>query len=82
MPLALFRNRVVSVAIVVGFLAGIAMFASITFVPLMAQGVLGATATQAGSFLTPLMLSWVLASIVIDEDFLESTVPNENTILA
>lgn len=63
-PLALFRNRVVSVAIVVGFLAGIAMFASITFVPLMAQGVLGATATQAGSFLTPLMLSWVLASIV------------------
>lgn len=63
-PLQLFRNRVVSVAIVVGFLAGIAMFASITFVPLMAQGVLGATATQAGSFLTPLMLSWVLASII------------------
>ncbi|HEX8616652.1 MAG TPA: MDR family MFS transporter [Thermoanaerobaculia bacterium] len=63
-PFALFRNRVVSVAIVVGFLAGIAMFAAITFVPLLAQGVLGATATQAGSFLTPLMLSWVLASIV------------------
>ena len=63
-PLELFRNRVGSVAIIVGFLAGVAMFASITFVPLMAQGVLGATATQAGSFLTPLMLSWVLASIV------------------
>jgi MFS family permease len=63
-PLELFRNRVVSVSIVVGFLAGIAMFAAITFVPLLAQGVFGATATQAGSFLTPLMLSWVLASIV------------------
>jgi predicted MFS family arabinose efflux permease len=63
-PFALLRNRVVSVAIVVGFLAGVAMFAGITFVPLLAQGVLGATATQAGSFLTPLMLSWVLASIV------------------
>jgi EmrB/QacA subfamily drug resistance transporter len=63
-PFALLRNRVVSVSIVVGFLAGIAMFAAITFVPLLAQGVLGATATQAGSFLTPLMLSWVLASIV------------------
>lgn len=63
-PLALLRNRVVSVAIIVGFLAGIVMFAAITFVPLMAQGVFGATATQAGSFLTPLMLSWVLASIV------------------
>ncbi|MEO8378461.1 MAG: MDR family MFS transporter [Acidobacteriota bacterium] len=63
-PLALFRNRVISVAVVIGFLAGIAMFAAITFVPLLAQGVLGATATQAGSFLTPLMLSWVLMSIV------------------
>ena len=63
-PFALFRNKVVSVAIVVGFLAGIAMFAAITFVPLLAQGVLGATATEAGSFLTPLMLAWVLSSIV------------------
>lgn len=63
-PLGLFRNRVVAVSIVVGFLAGIAMFAAITFVPLLAQGVLGATATEAGSFLTPLMLSWVFASIV------------------
>jgi EmrB/QacA subfamily drug resistance transporter len=63
-PLGLLRNRVVAVAISVGFLAGIAMFAAITFVPLMAQGVLGATATQAGSFLTPLMVAWVLASIV------------------
>ena len=63
-PLVLFRNRVVAVSIVIGFLAGIAMFAAITFVPLLAQGVLGTTATQAGSFLTPLMLSWVLASIV------------------
>ena len=63
-PLALFRNRVVAVAVGVGFLAGIAMFAAITFVPLLAQGVLGATATQAGSFLTPLMLSWVTVSIV------------------
>jgi EmrB/QacA subfamily drug resistance transporter len=62
-PLGLFRNRVVSVSIGVGFLAGIAMFGAITFVPLLAQGVFGATATQAGTFLTPLMLSWVVASI-------------------
>ncbi len=63
-PLELFKNRVVSVAVIVGFLAGIAMFAAITFVPLLAQGVFGASATQAGSFLTPLMLAWVSASIV------------------
>ncbi len=63
-PLALFRNRVIAVAVGVGFLAGIAMFAAITFVPLLAQGVLGASATAAGSFLTPLMLSWVGMSII------------------
>ncbi len=63
-PLVLFRNRVIAVSVGVGFLAGIAMFAAITFVPLLAQGVLGATATQAGSLLTPLLLSWVLVSIV------------------
>lgn len=63
-PLELFRNRVVAVAVGVGFLAGVAMFAAITFVPLLAQGVLGASATAAGSFLTPLMLAWVLMSIV------------------
>jgi EmrB/QacA subfamily drug resistance transporter len=63
-PFGLFRNRVVAVAIIVGFLAGVGMFAAITFVPLLAQGVLGASATEAGTFLTPLMLSWVFASIV------------------
>lgn len=63
-PFGLLRNRVVSVAIIVGFLAGVGMFAAITFVPLLAQGVLGASATAAGTFLTPLMLSWVAASII------------------
>ena len=63
-PLGLFRNRVVSVSVAVGFLAGVAMFGAISFVPLFAQGALGATATEAGSLLTPLMLSWVVLSIV------------------
>jgi len=40
------------------------MFGAISFVPLFAQGALGLTATQAGSLLTPLMLSWVLMSII------------------
>ena len=63
-PFALFRNRVVAVSIIVGFLAGVGMFAAITFIPLLAQGVLGASATEAGTFLMPLMLSWVFSSIV------------------
>lgn len=63
-PFKMFGNRVVTVAVVSGFLAGIAMFGTITFVPLFAQGALGATATAAGSLLTPLMLSWVTLSII------------------
>jgi drug resistance transporter, EmrB/QacA subfamily len=63
-PFQLFQNRVVAVAVIAGFLTGIAMFGAISFIPLFAQGTRGATATEAGSLLTPLMLSWVSLSIV------------------
>jgi EmrB/QacA subfamily drug resistance transporter len=63
-PFQLFGNRMVSVAVAAGFLAGAAMFGAISFVPLFAQGALGSTATEAGSLLTPLMLSWVSMSII------------------
>ncbi|HUP50134.1 MAG TPA: MFS transporter, partial [Thermoanaerobaculia bacterium] len=63
-PLELFRNRIVALAMIIGFLAGVAMFGAISFVPLFAQGSRGVSATAAGSFLTPLMLSWVTASVV------------------
>jgi EmrB/QacA subfamily drug resistance transporter len=63
-PLEMFRNRVVSLAMIIGFLAGVAMFGVISFIPLFAQGSLGVSATAAGSFLTPLMLAWVSASVV------------------
>ncbi len=63
-PFQLFGNRVVSVAVATGFLAGVAMFGAITFVPLFAQGALGSSATEAGSLLMPLMLSWVSMSVI------------------
>ncbi|MGI8640094.1 MAG: MDR family MFS transporter [Pyrinomonadaceae bacterium] len=63
-PFNLFKNRTVSVAIGAGFLGGVAMFGAISFIPLFAQGALGSTATEAGSLLTPLMLSWVLMSVI------------------
>ncbi|HYO98655.1 MAG TPA: MDR family MFS transporter [Pyrinomonadaceae bacterium] len=63
-PFQLFRNRVVAVSVAAGFLAGVGMFGAISFVPLFAQGALGSTATEAGSLLTPLMLSWVGMSVV------------------
>ncbi|HJR07941.1 MAG TPA: MDR family MFS transporter [Pyrinomonadaceae bacterium] len=63
-PFQLFRNRVVAVSVAAGFLAGVGMFGAISFVPLFAQGALGLTATQAGSLLTPLLMSWVGMSVI------------------
>ena len=63
-PFDLFRNKTVSIAVLAGFLGGIAMFGAISFIPLFAQGSLGFTATEAGSLLTPLMLTWVTMSVV------------------
>ncbi|MCC7306997.1 MAG: MFS transporter [Acidobacteria bacterium] len=63
-PFQLFRNRTVLIAVIAGFLGGVAMFGAISYIPLFAQGSLGFTATEAGSLLTPLMLSWVTMSVV------------------
>ena len=63
-PFDLFKNKTVAVAVGAGFLAGVAMFGAISFIPLFAQGALGLSATAAGSLLTPLMLSWVSMSII------------------
>jgi len=63
-PFTLFRNRMVSVSVAAGFLAGIAMFGAVSFMPRCAQGALGMSATEAGSLLTPLMLSWVTMSVI------------------
>ena len=64
LPFALFRNRTVTVATTVGFLAGMALFGAISFIPLLIQVTTGGSATSAGQILTPIYLMWVLASIV------------------
>ena len=62
MPLSIYANPVVSISLVAVFITGFAMFGSIIFIPLFFQGVLGASATSSGSFLTPMMLSMVVAA--------------------
>lgn len=64
LPFALFRNRTVTVATVVGFLASMPLFGVIAFIPLLVQVTTGGSATSAGQILTPIYLTWVLASIV------------------
>jgi Na+/melibiose symporter-like transporter len=63
-PLPLFRDRLFVVACLHGVLAGWAMFGSTAYVPLFVQAVLGTSATAAGATLTPMLIAWVLASVI------------------
>jgi MFS family permease len=62
LPLDLFRNRVITVASVGGFLMGTVLFCAAAFVPMFAQGVLGGTAIDAGMILAPMSIGWPIAS--------------------
>lgn len=62
--LALFKNRIFVVSVVASFLASIAMFGTIMYLPLFVQGVIGESATGSGAILTPMMLSFVFSSII------------------
>jgi EmrB/QacA subfamily drug resistance transporter len=62
-PLRLWRNPVFSVATGLEFLVGLAMFGSIIFLPLFLQTVGGASATNSGLLILPLMLGIMTTSI-------------------
>ena len=62
-PLRLFGNRVVLAAAATGFLAGMAMFGAISFVPLFLQAVSGMSATASGSVLIPFVFGWIAMSV-------------------
>ena len=64
MPLGLFNNQIVVVSELVTLLTGFGMFGAFIFIPLFFQGVLGATATASGGFLTPMMLGVVFGSFI------------------
>jgi EmrB/QacA subfamily drug resistance transporter len=63
-PMSLFRNRVVSVSSIVVFFQGASFFPVMTFIPLFFQGVLGASATESGGFMTPMMLGMAFGSFI------------------
>src|SRR5437660_4793262 len=61
-PFHLFRLNVFAVPAAISFFSGIGMFGAVVFVPLLYQGVLGVSATNAGQLLTPMMLAVVVTS--------------------
>ncbi|MFO7778951.1 MAG: MDR family MFS transporter [Nitriliruptoraceae bacterium] len=63
-PLRLFASRTFSLVTAAGFLVSAAMFGAIVFLPVFLQLVTGASATEAGLLLTPMMGGLVVTSMV------------------
>src|SRR6266568_3370541 len=63
LPLELFKNRIFSVCAGIGFIIGLALFGSVTYLPLFLQIVKGRSPTSSGLQLTPAYTS--LAMVVL-----------------
>lgn len=63
-PLGLFRNRTFVLCSLIGFIIGMSLFGSVTFLPLYLQVVKDSTPSQAGMQLLPLMGGIMISSIV------------------
>jgi EmrB/QacA subfamily drug resistance transporter len=63
LPLTLFRNRVFSLTALIGFIVGFALFGVTTYLPLFLQVVNGASPTNSGLRLVPMMVGVLATSI-------------------
>ena len=63
LPLQLFGNLTFTIACAVGFIVGLALFGSVTFMPLYLQVVKGVSPTEAGMMMTPMMAGVLVTSI-------------------
>lgn len=61
---SLFRHRIFTLSLVLGFLMAMTMFGSLMFLPLFVQGVIGLNAQQSGWIMSPMMFSFIGSSIV------------------
>ena len=64
LPLTLFRSRIFNVTSAIGFVVGLSLFGSVTFLPLYFQIVKGESPTASGLRLTPLMAGVLVTSIL------------------
>ena len=64
LPLRLFRVRTFNLSSGIGLMIGMAMFGVISFLPLFLQTVNGASATDSGLLLAPLMLGLLCSSML------------------
>src|SRR5689334_1134785 len=64
LPLALFGNRIFDMTSAIGFIVGLALFGSVTYMPLYLQVVKGHSPTTSGLQLTPMTAGLLITSIV------------------
>lgn len=60
----LFKSGIFSISVITTFLMSAGMFGAILYLPYFVQDVLGQTATNSGVILTPMMLGFIVSSIV------------------
>ncbi|ADU95679.1 MDR family MFS transporter [Geobacillus sp. Y412MC52] len=63
-PLRLFRNRTFTLLNGIGFFMSVGMFGAIMFVPFFMQGIVGVSATQSGTIMTPMMITMIIGSVL------------------
>ncbi|MCM2533216.1 MFS transporter [Neobacillus pocheonensis] len=61
---SLFKNRIFSTSLILGVLIGMTMFGSLMFLPIYVQGVLGLNVQSSGWVMSPMMLGFIVGSIV------------------
>ncbi len=61
---SLFKNRIFTTSLVLGIFVSMAMFGSIMFLPLFIQGVIGLNAQNSGLVMSPMMISFIIGSVV------------------
>jgi EmrB/QacA subfamily drug resistance transporter len=64
LPLALFKSRTFSMATILGVIVGVGMFGGMMTLPLLLQIVMGATPTEAGFMMLPMVAGMMTATII------------------
>ncbi|MFJ1704599.1 MDR family MFS transporter [Kitasatospora sp. NPDC088346] len=66
-PLGLFKIRNFTMVSIIGFIVGFAMFGAVAYLPLYQQIVQGASATNSGLLLMPMMFGMLAVSLVVGQ---------------
>ncbi len=60
----LFKNSIFTVSVAASFLVSLGMFGAIMYIPLFTQAVVGDSASNSGMVLTPMMLGFMVSSVI------------------